>query len=402
MKCFFFVCWLDVVFVALYTLAGNAIDSSSNDIYLLLNAFIPLITSVVSLIPIIRQPSLDPLPPDAVRRDSLIFLILNFLAIITGIYLLIFGSSTSDGMRARLLLGGAILLLVFPLCIPDDLELHKELITRESSYHENGDETMYETKWRKGSGEKEGCCDSMVKKDRLAMLGEEHPVSLLVSRLDFWLYYTAYVCGGTIGLVYSNNLGQIAQSLGQRSNTTTLLTLYSSFSFFGRLLSAAPDYIRAKMYFARTAWLTIALVPTPIAFFLLAASGNAVALQISTALVGLSSGFIFAAAVSITSELFGPNSVGVNHNILITNIPIGSLVYGVLAAVVYDSHVSSRLNIITDSTVCMGRQCYFLTFVWWGCLSVLGFASSLLLFLRTRHAYDQFEVKRISSMAQLY
>ncbi|KAJ6714688.1 NODULIN-LIKE/MFS TRANSPORTER [Salix viminalis] len=419
------------VSAALYTLAGNAIDSSSNDIYLLLNAFIPLITSVVSLIPIIRQPSLDPLPPDAVRRDSLIFLILNFLAIITGIYLLIFGSSTSDGMRARLLLGGAILLLVFPLCIPgivyarewfhrtihsslsihgsgfllvdvDDLELHKELITRESSYHENGDETMYETKWRKGSGEKEGCCDSMVKKDRLAMLGEEHPVSLLVSRLDFWLYYTAYVCGGTIGLVYSNNLGQIAQSLGQRSNTTTLLTLYSSFSFFGRLLSAAPDYIRAKMYFARTAWLTIALVPTPIAFFLLAASGNAVALQISTALVGLSSGFIFAAAVSITSELFGPNSVGVNHNILITNIPIGSLVYGVLAAVVYDSHVSSSLNIITDSTVCMGRQCYFLTFVWWGCLSVLGLASSLLLFLRTRHAYDQFEVKRISSMAQLY
>jgi len=262
------------VSAALYTLAGNAIDSSSNDIYLLLNAFIPLITSVVSLIPIIRQPSLDPLPPDGVRRDSLIFLILNFLAILTGIYLLLFGSSSSDGTRARLLLGGAIFLLIFPLCIPgivyarewfhrtihssfsihgsgfilvdvDDLELHKELITRESSYHENGDETMYEIKRRKSSGEKEGCCDSIVKKDRLAMLGEEHPVSLLVSRLDFWLYYTAYVCGGTIGLVYSNNLGQIAQSLGQSSNTTTLVTLYSSFSFFGRLLSAAPDYIRA-------------------------------------------------------------------------------------------------------------------------------------------------------------
>ncbi|KAJ7010997.1 protein NUCLEAR FUSION DEFECTIVE 4-like [Populus alba x Populus x berolinensis] len=303
------------VSAALYTLAGNAIDSSSNDIYLLLNAFIPLITSVVSLIPIIRQPSLDPLPPDGVRRDSLIFLILNFLAILTGIYLLLFGSSSSDGMRARLLLGGAIFLLIFPLCIPgivyarewfhrtihssfslhgsgfilvdvDDLELHKELITRESSYHENGDETLYEIKRRKNSGEKEGCCDSMVKKDRLAMLGEEHPVSLLVSR---------------------------------------------------------------KMYFARTAWLTIALVPTPIAFFLLAASGNAVALHISTALVGLSSGFIFAAAVSITSELFGPNSVGVNHNILITNIPIGSLVYGFLAAIVYDSH----LLVILENQTCL-------------------------------------------------
>ncbi|KAF9685640.1 hypothetical protein SADUNF_Sadunf03G0075500 [Salix dunnii] len=418
------------VSAALYTLAGNAIDSSSDAIYLLLNAFIPLIASIAALIPILRQPSLDPLPPDGVRRDSIIFLILNFLSILTGIYLLLFGSSSFDGMRARLLFGGAIFLLILPLCIPgivyardwfhrtihssfrlhgsgfmlvdvEDLELHKELLSRESSYREMRDETVDVNTGQKSSGEKDGCCDTIVKKDQLAMLGEEHPAWFLVRRLDFWLYYIAYFCGGTIGLVYSNNLGQIAESLGQSSNTTILVTLYSSFSFFGRLLSAAPDYIRAKVYFARTGWLAIGLVPTPVAFFLLVASGHGVALHIGTALVGLSSGFIFAAAVSITSELFGPNSIGVNHNILITNIPIGSLVYGVLAAVVYDSNVSSSLNIFTDSAVCMGRQCYHLTFLWWGCLSVLGLTSSLLLFLRTRHAYDQFEVKRIST-TQLY
>lgn len=158
-----------------------------------------------------------------------------------------------------------------------------------------------------------------------------------------------------------------------------------------------------KMYFARTGWLTLALMPTPIAFFLLAASGNVTALQVSTALIGLSSGFIFAAAVSITSELFGPNSVGVNHNILITNIPIGSLFYGILAAIVYDanadgSKIGSFLRMLgifsTDSVVCMGRNCYFLTFVWWGCISVLGLACSFLLFLRTRPAYDRFEENR--------
>ncbi|KAJ1431176.1 MFS transporter superfamily [Sesbania bispinosa] len=135
----------------------------------------------------------------------------------------------------------------------------------------------------------------MLGQDQLVMLGEEHTAAVLVTRLDFWLYYVAYFCGGTIGLVYSNNLGQIAQSLGLSSKTSTLVTLYSSFSFFGRLLSAAPDYIRKKFYFARTAWLTIALVPTPIAFILLAASDSAVALHIGTALIGLSSGFIFAA-----------------------------------------------------------------------------------------------------------
>ncbi|KAJ1396860.1 Nodulin-like [Sesbania bispinosa] len=422
------------VSAALYTLAANSINPSSDAIYLLLNALVPLLTSLAALAPILRQPPLDSLSPEAARKNSVIFLILNFLAIFTGIYLLLFASSTSDESSARLYFGGAIFLLICPLCIPgiiyardwfhhaihssfqvessgfilvhvDDLELHKELITRQNSslslsngdghslLSENG--SIYGSQRAKSS---DVCCDSMLGQDQLVMLGEEHTAAVLVTRLDFWLYYVAYFCGGTIGLVYSNNLGQIAQSLGLSSKTSTLVTLYSSFSFFGRLLSAAPDYIRKKFYFARTAWLTIALVPTPIAFILLAASDSAVALHIGTALIGLSSGFIFAAAVAVTSELFGPNSVSVNHNILITNIPIGSLLYGFLAAVVYEANAnSSPGNLMSDSLVCMGRQCYFWTFVLWGCLSVLGLASSLLLFLRTKHAYDHFERHRISA-----
>ncbi|XP_041029042.1 protein NUCLEAR FUSION DEFECTIVE 4-like [Juglans microcarpa x Juglans regia] len=422
------------VSAAFYTLAATAIDPSSDSIYLLLNALIPLLTSIASLIPILSQPSLDPLSPDEVHRDSLLFLFLNLLAVITGIYV-VFSPSNSDTTTARLLFSGAIALLVVPLCIPgvvcakdwfhrsfhsfrlqagsgfilvdaEDLEIHKELLSRhagsigsvgQGSFHhssENGAVNGINDQKLAGEIEGCGCWQRTIAKDQLAMLGEEHPARIVVRRLDFWLYYLAYFCGGTIGLVYSNNLGQIAQSLGQGSETTTLLTLYSSFSFFGRLLSAAPDYIRAKFYFARTGWLTIALLPTPIAFLLLAASGSGLALRVGTSLVALSSGFIFAAAVSITSELFGPNSVGVNHNILITNIPIGSLVYGCVAAVVYDANTSS------ESAVCMGRQCYFLTFVWWGCMSVLGLACSVLLFLRTRDAYNHFEQNRMST--QLY
>ncbi|XP_039027221.1 LOW QUALITY PROTEIN: protein NUCLEAR FUSION DEFECTIVE 4-like [Hibiscus syriacus] len=429
------------VSAALYALAGGAFNASSSSLYLLLNSLVPLIVSIAALVPILRQPSVDPLPPEAVRSDSIMFLLLNMLAVLTGVYLLIFGSNTSGtSTTAHLLLGGAIFLLIFPLCVPgvvyarswfhhtvhssfhisgssfilvddDDLELHKRLLSREGSLNNlngslsligslNEDEAYeYKLSSLKLSIEQDNtrCCEKMMEKDQLVMLGEEHLAQVLVGRLDFWLYYMAYFCGGTIGLVYSNNLGQIAQSLGHTSTTTLLLTLYSSFSFFGRLLSAAPDYVRAKFYFARTGWLTIALLPTPVAFFLLAAfDDSTVALRIGTALIGLSSGFIFAAAVSVTSELFGPNSVGVNHNILITNIPIGSLVYGVLAAIIYDGNagVGLKLMFSTDSVVCMGRDCYFLTFVLWGCLSLLGLVSSLLLFLRTKHAYDAFERNR--------
>ncbi|XP_031376565.1 protein NUCLEAR FUSION DEFECTIVE 4-like isoform X1 [Punica granatum] len=423
---------------ALYALIANSIDSSASSIYLFLNAVVPLIVSFLALVPILRQPSLSPLTPDAVRLDSVIFLILNILAVITGLYLLLTGTATTDEFLARILLGGAVFLLVFPLFIPgivyaqswfhqtvhssfrlegsgfllvddEDLELHKELISREASIHENGLTHLITEKGssygltRQKDAYIAGCCEVIVGRNQLAMLGEEHPARLLVRRLDFWLYYIAYFCGGTVGLVYSNNLGQIAQSLGQSDRTTILITLYSSFSFFGRLLSAAPDYIRAKLYFARTGWLTLALLPTPVAFFLLAASGHAMALATATSLIGLSSGFIFAAAVSITSELFGPNSVGVNHNILITNIPLGSLFYGLLAAEVYDASTGSTLRsfFYSDSVVCYGKACYFLTFVLWGCISLVGLASTFLLFLRTRPAYDRFERGRISSQLDL-
>ncbi|XP_047338084.1 protein NUCLEAR FUSION DEFECTIVE 4 [Impatiens glandulifera] len=424
------------VSAALYALAANAINPSSNSLYLFLNAIVPLITSIAALVPILRQPTLSPLSQDHNRRDSFIFLILNILAVITGLYLLFLTSSNAS--TARLLFGGALLLLILPLGIPgmayarewfhrsvyssfqlegsgfllvdvDDLELHREIITRETSSMANLLQVPLLNGDEPGNGSmivgknEEGCCQSVMWKDKLVMLGEEHKAKMLVKRLDFWLYYIAYFFGGTIGLVYSNNLGQIAQSLGQGSKTSTLITLYSSFSFFGRLLSAAPDYLRVKFYFARTGWLAIALVPTPIAFFLLASSGSAASLHISTALIGMSSGFIFAAAVSVTSELFGPNSVGVNHNILITNIPLGSMIYGFLAALVYDANAGSgsgfrltmtRIVMGGDSVVCMGRSCYFLTFIWWGCISILGFGSSVMLFLRTRPAYERFERDR--------
>lgn len=265
------------VSAALYTLAAKAINPSSPSLYLLLNSFIPLITSIVSLVPILRQPPLDPLPSEAVRRDQFIFLILNFLAVITGMYLLLLHSKDLD--TARILFAGAIFLLLLPLGIPgiiyarkwfhrtiyssftlegsgfiliddEDLELHKELISRHNSVANglgnnsaDGDD-LTKPLLKQDSGSNGSCCNGIIEKDKLAMLGEEHKAKILVRRLDFWLYYLAYFCGGTIGLVYSNNLGQISQSLGYGSSTSILVSVYSSFSFFGRLLSAAPDFMR--------------------------------------------------------------------------------------------------------------------------------------------------------------
>lgn len=354
---------------------------------------------------------MNALPSETAHHDRPVFIFLYILAIITGLYLLLIPSVSS---HAKLFFSGATVLLFLPLGIPGmvyarswfKISLYPKILEKGSSFLLlDGDDDDYKelndgsnnsiTLTNDDNGSKngnKGCWDMVIKSDRLEMLEEEHDLQKLLCRLDFWLYYFAYFCGGTIGLVYSNNLGQIAQSLGLDSSTSTLITLYSSFSFFGRLLAAAPDFLRTKLHLARTGWLAIALVPTPLAFLVLSLTETELALRIGTSLIGLSSGFIFSAAVSITSELFGPKSIGVNHNILITNIPAGSLIYGILSALVYDNNATA----FRSSLVCMGRRCYFETFVLWGSVSVLGLVSTVLLFLRTRHAYNRFEHNQMS------
>ncbi|GAB2212241.1 hypothetical protein Droror1_Dr00025592 [Drosera rotundifolia] len=209
------------VSAALYALAANSINPSSDSLYLFLNAVIPLITSCPALIPILRQPALEPLPPEAVQHDNLIFILLNILAVITGFYLLFLSSVGTTQMSASILFGGAIFLLVLPFFIPGivyarkwfkqtinssfrfersgfilvddaDLELHKEHSMREGStlslLHVNRSMT-----WAKS----ELCRGSVIGNDQLVMLGEEHPAWFLLRRLDFWLYYVAYFCGDT-------------------------------------------------------------------------------------------------------------------------------------------------------------------------------------------------------------
>jgi hypothetical protein len=67
----------------------------------------------------------------------------------------------------------------------------------------------------------------------------------LLRKLDFWLYFFSYMFSATLGLVFLNNLGQIAESR-QFAQTSTLVSLSSSFGFFGRLLPSFLDYYCAK------------------------------------------------------------------------------------------------------------------------------------------------------------
>lgn len=120
------------------------------------------------------------------------------------------------------------------------------------------------------------------------------------------------------------------------------------------------------------------MAPMSGAFFVLLINSN-ISLYISTAIISLSTGAISTISISATRELFGAKHFGVNHNILIINIPIGSFIFGNSAAVLY-----RRNSDASDVGKCMGMTCYQTSFMIWGSLCCLGTLLALILHSRTK------------------
>ncbi|XP_058204382.1 protein NUCLEAR FUSION DEFECTIVE 4-like [Rhododendron vialii] len=212
---------------------------------------------------------------------------------------------------------------------------------------------------------------------------EEVGAKEMVKRVEFWLYFLVYLCGATLGLVYLNNLGQIAESRGFR-RTSSLVSLSSSFGFFGRLLPSllAYNFSRSKCMASTPASIATIMAPMSASFFLLLIK-TTLSLYVSTAVIGLCTGAITSIAVSTTTELFGAKNFSVNHNIVVANIPIGSFVFGNAAALLYRSKIN------TEDGRCMGTECYQTTFVIWGFLCMFGSFLSIILYVRTKKMYAQ-------------
>ena len=132
---------------------------------------------------------------------------------------------------------------------------------------------------------------------------------------------------------------------------------------------------------SRPASIVALMAPTAGAFFFLV-NRTIVSLNISTAVIGVCSGAITSIAVSTTTELFGTKNFSINHNVVVANIPIGSFVFGYLAALLYHSEGNGDGK-------CMGMECYRKTFIIWGSFCFLGTFLALALYVRTRKFYSR-------------
>ncbi|XP_027331529.1 protein NUCLEAR FUSION DEFECTIVE 4-like [Abrus precatorius] len=346
--------------------------------FLFLNSVLPLIVGLIAA-PVVRE--IDVTRP---KHMGVGFVVMFVITIATGIYAVIsslqFVSSKISPLGSLL---GVLMSLLFPLLVPLSMKINALV----GSWHKNREkQRVYHFTVEEGQSSNEERTDNEVKEGedirRVQEVGvrEEIGVKLMLRRIDFWLYFFVYLFGATLGLVFLNNLGQIAESRGY-SSTSSLVSLSSSFGFFGRLMPSIMDYFyRGKCTISRPASMMALMAPTAGAFFLLLNKTH-LALYISTAIIGVCTGAITSIAVSTTTELFGTKNFSVNHNVVVANIPVGSFLFGYSAALVYhkEGHEHGK---------CMGMECYRNTFIIWGSLCFFGTFLALILHARTRKFYS--------------
>lgn len=254
---------------AVYTSIQSAIAPHAKSLFLLLNAGVPAMVCLLSLPFVGRAEQKE---RAQIQRPSLAAMSYG-IAIVTGVYLLLLDfqplSSSSGKLHASILLG----LLLAPVTLPATLfftELRNQAAIKRRQVHRdarvlaidvldeqdeseptierNGvgkrgsmskDETEIELPLQiqdqeatspSSSVPRAGSCETKPKARRPA-LGEDHNTIQLIRSIDFWLFFLVYLCGGTLGLVFISNLGQIAESRGY-SKASILISLSSSSSFF--------------------------------------------------------------------------------------------------------------------------------------------------------------------------
>nr|BAK07871.1 predicted protein [Hordeum vulgare subsp. vulgare] len=344
--------------------------------YLLLNAVVPMIVTVF-VAPALR---LFDLKSDSMSSTDTAFLVMFAITLATGACAVV-GSirSTASGLSSREHMVSLSVLLAVPMLIPAALKIRESMnkiweAKRENRIHDLGtDDAVVVIE----------VMDLETKEEEMVAAEEDPQEEVgglqLLKKPDFWLYFFSYMFSGTLGLVFLNNLGQIAESRGL-GQTSTLVSLSSSFGFFGRLLPSFMDYYSAKSGYSisRTGSMASLMAPMACAFFLLLNPGS-VFLYASTAIIGTCTGAITSVAVSATSELFGAKNFGVNHNVLVSNIPVGSLCFGYFSAFLYQREAGAR-----GAATCSGASCYRATFAIWGATCVVGTLLCVVLYVRSR------------------
>lgn len=186
---------------------------------------------------------------------------------------------------------------------------------------------------------------------------KDHLRTFLASH-EMWLLIAAFVFTSGPLEMYLNNMGTLVRTVPHGPEPSDHLSIFSAFSTIARLtVGVFSDYVRPSISTAMilSSILTIAGVIhclTSTGIFM--ANGGSL-FSVSSVVNGFAYGAIFTLFPTMVARVWGVTHFGTNWGIFILGPAVGSVVYGLIFASVYD-HAKS-------GNACFGRACYEGTFI---------------------------------------
>jgi hypothetical protein len=205
----------------------------------------------------------------------------------------------------------------------------------------------------------------------------------------FWILFLTFACGSGNGLMYTNNVGNLIESINDKvfdknylkDFTSQCISIYSVANGLGRILMGFSDYAPFKRgYFVIVALIFMTASQLISAFLINFLS----TIRYTSALVGLSYGMVWSITPTLVSEIFGPKEFALIWGWFALAPTLGSVVFNSIAGKVYQSHV-------TVGKTCFGSSCYFSSFIYNAIGAVIGALVGAVGIKRMYNVQKQFE-----------
>jgi hypothetical protein len=213
---------------------------------------------------------------------------------------------------------------------------------------------------------KRAACDARAIRRKLGRLLSSGP---------FYTLWVSFSLGAGCGLFWINNISTIVESTSGRRDSllsARFALCLSAFNFLGRLLFGATSAHMAKGTYLSCCLLCMALA-SGLAASPLVTQGDARSLYLPVSLCALAYGGIWTSASTIISELFGLADFGLFYGFMASGPALAGFLINRGSSAVYERFVAP------GSDVCVGEQCYFISFSATACvaLAASGLASGL-------------------------
>jgi MFS family permease len=183
-----------------------------------------------------------------------------------------------------------------------------------------------------------------------------------ISNYETWVMLVSFICCSGALEMYLNNMGALIDTLPNSASqlVSSHVSMFAIFSTVARLsVGVSSDLLRP--YISTAIVLSVILFFTAAHHFSIAlgfyAQDDGALFSLASGINGLFYGSIFTLYPTVIATVWGLKSFGTNWAIFVCGPAIGSLVYGMLFASVYDRH---RLP---NQGQCIGNKCYELTFL---------------------------------------